>query len=147
MRRPPMRMIRAAQRRQVHFCQRPAPARRKIQSAAAAAMKARATMGFMATRPGAIDLAVSILKSQPIMTRRGTMVGMARTNLKVRRGCERGTARALPAGPVGKTVLRRPPDTTPLFPDPPARGCDDQGIPAGPDLYVSAGFWGGLSCK
>src|SRR5207244_5609148 len=113
---PPMRKTKAAQKRQVHFCQRPAPARRKIQRQAADAMKAMAIIGFIATSPGAIDLAVSMRKIQPIITRSGTMVGMERTNLKRRRGCDFGAEVSPSAGPRGRNILEMAaPDTTPLF--------------------------------
>ena len=88
-------------------------------------MKAMAIIGFIATRPGATDLAVSMWKIQPIITSSGTMVGMARTNLNRRSGCDLGAAISLPVGPVGKYVLVKAAlDTTPLFLNPPARGCD-----------------------
>src|SRR5437879_5177735 len=116
MRTPPMRKTMAAQMRQVHFCQRPGPPRRKIHNAAVAAMKAMAIIGFMATTPGAIDLAVSMRKIQPIITRSGTMVGMERTNLKRRRGWDLGAEASPPAGPRGKNILEMAaPDTTPQF--------------------------------
>src|SRR5882724_297947 len=116
MRMPPMRKTTAAQTRQVHFCQEPAPPRRKIQRQAAAAMKAMAIIGFIATRPGAIDLAVSMRKIQPIITRSGTMVGMGRTNLKRRRGCDLGVANRPSGEPGEKNILEMAaPDTTPLF--------------------------------
>src|SRR5436305_9246056 len=100
-----MRMTMAAQMRQVHFCQRAPLPRRKIQRAAVAAMKAMAIIGFIATRPGATDLAVSMRKIQPIITRSGRMVGMERTNLKRRRGCDFGADISPRVGPVGKKEL------------------------------------------
>src|SRR6266550_4763847 len=116
MRMPPMRKTTAAQTWQVHFRQRPGPARRKIHRQAVAAMQAKAIIGFIATSPGAMDLAVSMRKIQPIITRSGTMVGMERTNLKRRRGCDFGAEVSPPAGPRGRNILEMAaPDTTPLF--------------------------------
>jgi hypothetical protein len=86
-------------------------------------MNAMAIIGFIATKPGATDLAVSMRKIQPMITSSGTMVGMARTNLKSRRGCDLGAEASLPVGPVGRSILvKAAPDTTPLFSNPPARG-------------------------
>src|SRR4051812_28652990 len=111
-----MNMTIAAQTRQVHFCQPPFPPRRKTHNPIVAAMKPTATIGFIATNFGAIDLAVSMRKIQPIITSSGTMVGIDNTNLNSRSGCDLGAAFSLPVGPVGKNVFEyAAPDTTPLF--------------------------------